>query len=493
MRVSLSRALRFALIPGIVGALSIFSAAIAFAQDEVMVASNASLGAILTDAKGMTLYVWDRDEAGQANVTTSAPAVWPPFTVSAAPSGPSGLGTAMRTDGALQATFNGRPLYYFANDTAPGDANGQAAANLWWVVSAGSMDMMMEAPAVAMRDTSVGSILTDDKGMTLYTWDRDDPAASNISTTASANWPLYIVSGAPMAPVGVSGVIGAKARLDGSLQGTYNGWPLYYNVNDRAAGDTNGDGSGGIWHAVPLSMDMAMAPASVAVASNALGSILTTPEGMTLYTLSADMSGYSTCNDACTGPWPPLTSDGNAMAPDGLMGTLSAISRGDATFQVVHNGLPLYTFIRDTQAGQTNGQGITAFGGTWNVAMAAPPSATVAIGRQTRPDRPDRDALTDAAGMSLYTFDADRGTGVSMCYAADECTAYWPPMLLQGAPTGPPQVSGRLGTLQRTDGTLQLTYNDEPLYYYIVDRRPGDFTGQGVRDTWGGWFAVAVE
>src|SRR5687767_14495343 len=96
--------------------------ALVSAQDDVVTVTNdPTLGAILADSNGMTLYIWDRDEAGQANVTTSAPAVWPPFIVSATPAGANGLGTAMRADGSLQATAGGRPLYFFANDTAAGE------------------------------------------------------------------------------------------------------------------------------------------------------------------------------------------------------------------------------------------------------------------------------------------------------------------------------------------------------------------------------------
>lgn len=124
---------------------------VAAAQDmmdstDVAVYESMNLGLILVGSNGMTLYTWDRDEPGSPTVTTSAPAVWPPLIVTATPMGPmglSGLGTATRSDGALQATFDGKPLYFFANDTAPGDTNGQAVANLWWVVPV-SMDMMME-------------------------------------------------------------------------------------------------------------------------------------------------------------------------------------------------------------------------------------------------------------------------------------------------------------------------------------------------------------
>ncbi len=85
--------------------------------------------------------------------------------------------------------------------------------------------------------------------------------------------------------------------------------------------------------------------------------------------------------------------------------------------------------------------------------------------------------LTDANGMTLYTFDKDAG-GVSACY--DDCAVNWPPYL--GKEGDPVMVDWALAA--RTDGTMQWTYDGKPLYYFIKDAAAGDMTGDGVGGVW---------
>ncbi|MFC6285340.1 hypothetical protein ACFP3Q_04180 [Nocardioides sp. GCM10027113] len=72
--------------------------------------------------------------------------------------------------------------------------------------------------------------------------------------------------------------------------------------------------------------------------------------------------------------------------------------------------------------------------------------------------------LFDATGQAIYLFDIER-TSRSRCYG--ECAVAWPPVLTQGKPVAGRGVDGSLlGTTKRTDGTIQVTYNDHPLYFY---------------------------
>jgi predicted lipoprotein with Yx(FWY)xxD motif len=73
----------------------------------------------------------------------------------------------------------------------------------------------------------------------------------------------------------------------------------------------------------------------------------------------------------CATAWPPLKIAANGKVEATLMGTFGIVKRADGTDQVTFNGHPLYEFIKDTAPGQTNGEGITAFGGTWHVAKAS--------------------------------------------------------------------------------------------------------------------------
>ncbi|HWR67159.1 MAG TPA: hypothetical protein VN364_13660 [Bellilinea sp.] len=93
--------------------------------------------------------------------------------------------------------------------------------------------------------------------------------------------------------------------------------------------------------------------------------------------------------------------------------------------------------------------------------------------------------LVDEDGMTLYLFTKDT-PGVSNC--TGNCLTAWPPLLTVGSPRADDGVVGKLGTITLADGTLQVTYNDMPLYYYISDVNPGDTVGQNVG---GVWFVVA--
>jgi predicted lipoprotein with Yx(FWY)xxD motif len=91
------------------------------------------------------------------------------------------------------------------------------------------------------------------------------------------------------------------------------------------------------------------------------------------------------------------------------------------------------------------------------------------------------DILTDADGMTIYFFASDT-EGVSNC--EDDCLANWPPVEVDGEPEGGEGVDADLGTIERSDGTVQLTVNGFPAYYFAGDAAAGDTNGQGVGDVW---------
>jgi predicted lipoprotein with Yx(FWY)xxD motif len=108
------------------------------ASVEIVLAEN-DLGSVLTDADGNTLYLFDPDAQGESVCYDQCETAWPPLVADATAGegvDEALLGTAPRTDGSTQVTYNGWPLYYFANDAAPGDINGQGVNDVWWVVDA---------------------------------------------------------------------------------------------------------------------------------------------------------------------------------------------------------------------------------------------------------------------------------------------------------------------------------------------------------------------
>lgn len=102
----------------------------------VKTATVGSMGKVLVDAKGFTLYTYTRDHGNTSACTGSCAGLWPPLTVAASttPTGAAHLGTIMRADGSHQVTFEGHPLYTFTGDTATGQANGQGYGGTWYVV-----------------------------------------------------------------------------------------------------------------------------------------------------------------------------------------------------------------------------------------------------------------------------------------------------------------------------------------------------------------------
>jgi predicted lipoprotein with Yx(FWY)xxD motif len=87
--------------------------------------------------------------------------------------------------------------------------------------------------------------------MTLYLFTKDTPKTSNCYDSCAAAWPPLLTDGAPTPGSGVdASLLGTTTRTDGSTQVTYNGWPLYYFANDKAAGDTTGEGIQNVWYVV---------------------------------------------------------------------------------------------------------------------------------------------------------------------------------------------------------------------------------------------------
>lgn len=90
--------------------------------------------------------------------------------------------------------------------------------------------------------------------------------------------------------------------------------------------------------------------------------------------------------------------------------------------------------------------------------------------------------LADGDGRVLYAFTNDQG-GVSNCY--DDCATNWPPLLADAEPTVEGDLDpSLLGTTRRDDGTTQVTYKNQPLYYFAADKQPGQTNGQAIGESW---------
>jgi len=95
--------------------------------------------------------------------------------------------------------------------------------------------------------------------------------------------------------------------------------------------------------------------------------------------------------------------------------------------------------------------------------------------------------LTNSKGFVLYWFVPDTST-TSKCTGS--CATYWPPV--KGPPTAGSGVTGTLGTITRSDGTTQATYDGHPLYTYAGDTAPGQAKGNGLNASGGLWYEMTV-
>jgi predicted lipoprotein with Yx(FWY)xxD motif len=112
-------------------------------------------------------------------------------------------------------------------------------------------------------------------------------------------------------------------------------------------------------------------PATVGVSDSGLGKILVDSQGRTLYLFQKDSGTTSACTGACASAWPPLRASGQPTVGSGAKASLvGTTTRSDGNPQVTYNGHPLYLYVGDKAPGDTNGQGLTAFGGGWFVLSA---------------------------------------------------------------------------------------------------------------------------
>lgn len=248
-------------------------------------------------------------------------------------------------------------------------------------------------------------------------------------------------------------------------------------------------------------------PSAVVVLTSqqtAYGAVLFTGDGKALYMLSYDTVGtantpaVSSCTGTCAAAWPPLLASnfaGPFQTEGGVQArALGTIVRPDSTFQVTYFGHPLYMFVRDTAAGQINGQNVGAFNGLWNLVtvQGQPDPGTATVTLEASPAGQVLATPTAfGAYRSLYDLSADY-PNVSTCF--QDCARFWPPLLTAGQPTAGTGVDpAGLGTIRRPDGTLQVTYFGVPIYLFAFDLGPGaksgltngeDFVDQAANGIW---------
>ncbi len=209
--------------------------------------------------------------------------------------------------------------------------------------------------------TSLGTILTDSQGKSLYFF-ADDIPSSGISTCSGkclSFWPVfYSASPVVSAPLAASD-FSVITRADGTSQTTYKGWPLYYFSKDASAGDLKGENIQGNWSVAKPDYTVMYAH------QPGVGTYLTDATGRTLYYFTRDAADATACTDSCATTWPPFSS-GSLVAPSLLKSAdFSGGKRPDGMMQSFYKDRPLYYFSKDSKPGDVKGQGII---NSWYVA-----------------------------------------------------------------------------------------------------------------------------
>jgi predicted lipoprotein with Yx(FWY)xxD motif len=376
----------------------------AASEAAINVTTDPTLGKILVDGKGMTLYIFTVDGPDQSNCDASCLTNWPPLLTQGSPTlGPgvddSLVGSAALADGTRIVTYNHMPLYYFINDAKPGDTTGQGVGSVWYTltpdgkpVGASGTSSATAAPVASVNeptinvasDSTLGQFLVDGNGMSLYIFTKDGRDQSNCDASCLAKWPPLLTQGNPSVGPGVdASQVGVATLADGSKIVTYDHRPLYYWVKDTKPGDITGQGVGSVWFVIsPTGQEIDSSPQAVAdptpdpVSSAAeptlmlgtnssLGEFLVDGKGMTLYIFTRDTADKSTCTGDCLVAWPPLLTQGNPILGPGVDDSkIGSTLLADGTRIVTYNHMPLYYYVKDTQPGDTTGQGV---GGVWYV------------------------------------------------------------------------------------------------------------------------------
>ena len=131
--------------------------------------------------------------------------------------------------------------------------------------------------------------------------------------------------------------------------------------NSSSGGSSSGGGA-------PSTSSGQSSTATVTTASAKVGTILVDGSGRTLYLFEKDQPNQSACAGACAAAWPiDHTSAAPKAGGEAKASLLGTVTRADGTTQVTYNKQPLYYYVGDTAPGQLNGQGLTSFGGGWDV------------------------------------------------------------------------------------------------------------------------------
>ena len=483
---------------------------------EVKLTEHSTLGSILVDGNGYSLYFFANDTKGTSACTDGCLDTWPIFYVESLEVG-SGLNGSdfaeiTREDGSKQTTYKGWPLYYYAPESdgqleEAGATGGEGVNSVWYVAKPDYTIMMANAQLVGhdgkhyTSSYAEGDGLTpyfvDGEGRTLYTFINDAEGYNSFTAADLSNngvWPIFYDE-LQAIPSTLNESDFGSIMVYGEMQLTYKGWPLYYFGQDMDKGDNKGISfpMPGVWP-VPnaaLAAAPAYTGATVKLMSNDdFGSIITDHKGQTLYFFANDTKGTNNCTGGCANLWPVFHADVRLAEGSELnMADFGEITLADGTTkQTTYKGWPLYYYSPAADgvledAGQTEGEN---FNGVWFVAkhdyslMMANAQLVGHDGENYTNDYSVGDGLTkyfvDANGRTIYRFINDTKDNNNFTASDLSNNGVWPIFYtdIDNLPTGL-----NADDFDEIDvfGNKQLTYKGHPLYYFGQDADRGDNKG----------------
>ncbi len=346
------------------------------------------------DAKGMTLYTYDKDSTGKSSCTATCAKFWPP---ALAPRSAKAIGdwtVFKRDDGSRQWQYRGRPVYTFVRDTDVGSVFGVSPNRPFGARGGGgrprgpaqqhqtppgwNLALVFPLTGVAMPESiairevgdASGLAFVDQAGMTLYSFGGRGGAKAVVKLAGQTQW-KPLIAPALARPIGEWSIL---TRSDGIRQWTYKGKALFTFAGDVAPGDANGVGLSKDWNAA-LAVAFYMPPQVRLEQTIGRGKVLATQDGMTLYRrdgIAIDYGGGQSarhgvpiqpgvgrsigvslkgCEGECLTSWHPFVAPADAH-PDGFW---DVAVRADGVHQWVYQGYALYTFAGDKKPGDMNG------------------------------------------------------------------------------------------------------------------------------------------
>jgi predicted lipoprotein with Yx(FWY)xxD motif len=320
-------------------------------------------------------------------------------------------------------------------------------------------------PGVSAKSRGDGWVLADERGMTLYTYDRDEgkPGQSACTGPCATAWPPLPAPAGATPPIGWSTV----TRDDGSLQWAYRGRPLYRYASDAFPGAAFGDGVETVWRVafrpIPL-------PREAKIGQTVLGNVLTDSRGITLYASDDDRPAKTpACEAQCLKSWQPLAAPWLAQS----FGDWAPVVRGDGTRQWAYQGKPLYLRRSgDFAPGEVTGNAIPGWKAVvLEPAPPLPPWATI------QPSDAG-ELVANSKGLTVYSHGLNargqRRTQMNVKCPDGTCIdPQWVPFLAEpGA-----RPIGSWTVVDLPDGKKQWAYKGQKLYTNSLDRQPGEFKG----------------